>query len=107
MTTPTTVDLPDVLAALPEAERESLIRAGMNLAIRARIQEIETELKEAMAQIQRYETQYQCSLQQFEAELLPTLDSLEAHEDYNDWFFWQSVYDEKLALFQSFVRHAG
>ncbi|MBI1294203.1 hypothetical protein GC175_04505 [bacterium] len=107
MTTPTTVDLPDILAALPESERESLIRAGMNLAIRARIQEIEAELKEAMAQIQRYETQYHCSLRQFEEELLPKLDSLEAHEDYNDWFFWQSVYNEKQALFQSFVRHVG
>ena len=107
MTTPTTVDLPDILTELPESERDSLIRAGLHLAIRARIQEIQSDIQEAIAQIQRYETQYGCSLQQFEEDVLPELNTLKAHEDYNDWFFWQSVYNEKQALLNSFAPHAG
>ena len=38
------------------------------------------------------------SLSRFEAEVLPTLDTLQAHEDDNDWFFWQSVLTEKRSL---------
>ena len=35
------------------------------------------------------------SLARFEAEKLTEVDSFQAHEDYNDWFYWQSVLDEK------------
>jgi hypothetical protein len=35
---------------------------------------------------------------QFERDLLPTLDSPQAHEDYLDWFFWHSVWVEQRAL---------
>ena len=39
--------------------------------------------------------------QRFEAEQLPVLDTLQAHEDYNDWFYWQSVLDDKTRLLAS------
>ena len=38
------------------------------------------------------------ALQRFEAEQLPVLDTLQVHEDYNDWFYWQSVLDERKNL---------
>ena len=38
------------------------------------------------------------SLASFEDQVLSQDDSLQAHEDYNDWFFWQSVLDEKQQL---------
>ncbi len=37
---------------------------------------------------------------EFEQTLLPTLDGQQAHEDYNDWFFWESVLAEKERLLQ-------
>ena len=45
-----------------------------------------------------FEQPYEASFERFETELLPTLDSPQAHEDYNDWFFWQSVWVEQQAL---------
>ena len=35
------------------------------------------------------------ALTRFEAEVLTAADSFQAHEDYNDWFYWQSVLEEK------------
>lgn len=29
---------------------------------------------------------------------MSVLDTLQVHEDYNDWFYWQSVFDEKKNL---------
>ncbi len=96
-----TIDLPESLATLPAAERNRLIQAGMYEAIRARMQEIAKELEIANAEIQKFEQRYGVSFARFENDLLPTLDAHQAHEDYNDWFFWQSVHQEKQALLQS------
>ena len=93
-----TIDLPDSLAKLPDAERESLIRAGIHEAIRARRREIEGEIQAAQMHIQQFERQYGMPFARFERELLPALDAHEAHEDYNDWFFWQSVLAERQHL---------
>jgi hypothetical protein len=35
------------------------------------------------------------SLARFESEVLANQDSMQAHLDYNDWFYWQAVSDEK------------
>ncbi len=104
---PIPIELPDILANLPPAEQEYLLRAGNHEAMRARKQEIAAELDEARAQVRRFEQQYAVSFDQFEADLLPTLDSLQAHKDYNDWFFWQSVLREKQALLAGFPQDAG
>lgn len=92
------VELPTALAELPEPERASLIRAGLYEATRARLSMLETKLAEAQAHLQHFEQQYHVSFERFERELLPTLDSPQAHEDYLDWFFWHSVWAEHQAL---------
>ena len=46
------VEVPAALAELPVAERESLIRAALYEATRARLRELETRLAEAPAYLQ-------------------------------------------------------
>lgn len=96
-----TIELPDSLAKLPPQERELLIRAGLQEAMRARRRELEREVERAQQQIAHFESQYGMSLAQFETELLPTLETPQIHEDYNDWFFWQNVLDDQPASFNS------
>jgi hypothetical protein len=55
--------------------------------------QIRAELTEAMKQVRRFETRYGLSLARFEAEILPNQDSVQVHEDYNDWFYWQAMVD--------------
>ncbi|MEZ4737476.1 MAG: hypothetical protein R3E79_61155 [Caldilineaceae bacterium] len=67
-------------------------------ATRARRRELETKLAEAQAHLRHFEQQYGVAFEQFETELLPTLDMPQAHEAYLDWFFWHSVWAEQEAL---------
>ena len=90
-----TLRLPGTLTQLPALERDILIRAGLYEAVRARIRQLEADLAESKAAIGRFEASYGMSLQRFEADVLPNLDSLKIHEDYNDWFYWQSLLEEK------------
>ena len=96
-----TLELPGKLLDLPERERNGLIRAGVYEATLARIRQLHAELAECELQVRRFEDRYSMSLQRFEVEALPTLDSLQAHEDYNDWFYWQSVLKEEASLLAS------
>jgi hypothetical protein len=93
-----TVKVPETLSRLSEAEREGLIRAGLHEAARARIRQLESEIAQSSEEVARFEARYGLSLTRFEAEVLTKEDSHEAHEDYNDWFYWQSVLDEKQRL---------
>ena len=93
-----TLKLPDALTRLPEPERERLIRAGLHEAVRARVHQLESEIAKSEAEIARFEAHYGMSLARFEAQTLPHEDSLQVHEDYNDWFYWQSVQEEKQRL---------
>lgn len=93
-----TLRLPQTLVQLPERERGKLIRAGLQEATRARIRQIKAEIAAAQQELARFETRYGMSLTRFEVELLPHQDSLQVHEDYNDWFYWQSVLEEKQRL---------
>jgi len=93
-----TLKLPETLTRLPEPERDMLIRAGLHEATRARILQMRAELAEAKKQVRRFETRYGLSLARFESEILVNQDSIQAHEDYNDWFYWQAVADEKTRL---------
>lgn len=95
------VELPDILANLPVIEREALIQAGLHEAVRVRAREVAAEIAEATAQVQRFEERYGMSFERFEEQLLPALDSLQTHQDYNDWFFWQCVLREQQALLAS------
>ncbi len=94
--------IPDEIIAklkhLPEPERNELLRAGVYEAAHARVSKLQAEIVQCEERIRHFETQYGVSFDQFEAEVLPTLDSLQAHEDYNDWFYWEQVLAEKKAL---------
>ena len=96
-----TIELPEPLSNVPRDERDLLIRAGLGAAVTARRREIQRELDSALAQIQRFEQRYGVSFERFEAELLPTLDSPQGHEDYNDWFYWHSVAAEQMSLLEA------
>jgi len=89
--TQVTFTLPPTLAALPLAERDSLIRAGLFEAVQSRMRHLAAEIEESEQHIRRYEEKYGVSLARFEVERLPDLDTLQAHEDYNDWFFWEET----------------
>ena len=93
-----TLEVPDTLAALPEHERSLLILAGLRKATNARIHQLETEIIESEEHIQRFETRYGLPFARFETELLPSLNTHQGHEDYNDWFFWEQVRTEKRSL---------
>ena len=90
-----TLKLPESLTRLPEAERELLVRAGLHEATRARIKQVKADIAEAQREVRRYEARYGMSLARFEAELLAAADSFQVHEDYNDWFYWQTTLEEK------------
>ncbi len=46
---------------------------------------------EAEAHVRYFEEKYGVSFERFEEKLLADLDTYEAHEDYNIWFFWREV----------------
>lgn len=92
-----TLEIPQALAELPERERVLLLQAGLYEAWRAWMRQLEDEVAEAETQVHHFETRYGMSLARFETEILPTLETLQGHEDYNDWFFWQSVLADKQA----------
>ena len=93
-----TLDVPDVWVELPAREQALFIRAGLYEAGQAWRRRLEAEIAEAKAEMTRFETRYGASFARFQAMLLSGLDTLQAHQDYNDWFFWESVLAEKQSL---------
>ena len=85
------LEVPNLLANLPPQERNRLIRSGLYEATHARIRQLEKEIIESQKHILNFEKRYGVSFTQFEKDVLPTLDTLQVHGDYNDWFFWQNV----------------
>lgn len=86
-----TLDIPQGLTGLSPTERDSLIQEGLYEAIRARIPRVIAEITESKHHIHQYKIKYNASLKEFEENMLVGLDTLEAHADYNDWFFWSEV----------------
>lgn len=93
-----TLRLPQVLIQLPEPERGKLIRAGLQEAARARIRQLQADLAVSKEELARFEARYGMTFSRFEEQLPTQPDSLRIHEDYNDWFYWQSVCEEKQRL---------
>jgi hypothetical protein len=85
--------VPKAIHTLVRDEQDRLLRSALRVAARQRARELAAEQREASANIRRYERKYGMSLAEFEHEKLPGLDSVQAHEDYNDWFFWTRVLD--------------
>ncbi len=101
MTMQIILDVPDALIDLPEEEREALFRAGLREAASARARQLENEIAEAEAMIQRFERRYGMTFDRFENDRLQELSGLETHEDYNDWFYLTNVVAEKKKLILS------
>lgn len=83
--------VPKAIEELIGDDRDRLLRTALRVAAKQRSRELATERREALAHIRRYERKYQLSLTEFEGKKLATLDTVQAHEDYNDWFFWTRV----------------
>lgn len=90
-----TVTIPKALAALSPAEREELMRAGLYEAVQARIRQIKSEIAESKEHSHRFESKYGKSLEELSKEL-DSIETHKAHEDYNDWFFWNEVLHRNL-----------
>lgn len=56
--------------------------------MRARRVQVEAAISAAGNEVKRLEERYGVSFSTFESEILPDATSQQAHEDYNDWYFW-------------------
>jgi len=83
--------IPKPIQTLVSSEQERLLRSALRVAAKQRARELAQEHREALTHIRRYERKYGMALPEFERRKLRTLDTADAHEDYNDWFFWTSV----------------
>ena len=92
-----TVNVPKALAALSPAEREELIREGLYEAVQTRIRQVKAEIAESEEHVRRFEEKYGVSLEQFEKNLGDS-ETYQAHDDYNDWFYWCEVLDRNRQL---------
>lgn len=96
-----TLELPQPWMMLSERERDRLLRAGVYEATRARVRQLQAEIAECEQHVRHFEERYGMSLQRFETEQLAGLDTLQVHEDYNDWFSWQTALNDKQRLLAS------
>ncbi len=83
--------VPNAIENLTSAEQDRLLRTALRAAARQRARELSKERREALTHIHRYERQYGLTFAQFERKKLRGLKTIQAHEDYNDWFFWVTV----------------
>ena len=92
------VNIPKALATLSPVDRDDLIREGLYEAVQARIRRLKANIAESEGRVHHFVEKYGVSFEQFEKKLLADLDTHEAHEDYNDWFFWSEVLRENQQL---------
>ena len=85
------VRVPKWMELLVGEERDNLLRTALRFAAKQRARELEKERREALTRVHRYERKYGVPLAKFERGPLRKLDTAQAHEDYNDWFFWTGV----------------
>ena len=87
MDTEIMTSLEKAFAALPRAERETIIRQGVAL----RVAELKQRLFLAESKMRSFAEQYHTTLEQLEAVGLPDDASYEMHEDYIMWHHWTAV----------------
>lgn len=80
-------DIEQAFRALDTEQREAIILRGAAL----RMVDLQKRLTLAQAKLQEFQTRYQTTLSQLEAEGLPDDASVEAHEDYILWQHWADV----------------
>ena len=102
-----TLDVPQALVDLPKLEQELLVRGGLREAATARIRQLQLDIRQATSAVSVFEERYGVDIAGFETKVLTILDTLEALEDYNDWFYWTSVITEKQRLLVEIERISG
>lgn len=96
--------VPKAIGMLASDERDRLLRTALRVAAKQRARELEKERHEALTHIRRYERKYGLPLTPFERKKLRSLDSVQAHEDYNDWFFWTRVLERADKAFDALAK---
>ena len=70
------------------------------------IRQIKTEIAESEEQVRHFEENYGVSLDHFEKNLGDS-ETYQAHEDYNDWFYWREVLDRNRQLLNELQEPQG
>jgi hypothetical protein len=104
-----TVSVSDTLARIIKKKNldETFIQSGFKEAVRSRLSLEKQNLIEAKAQMKSFEKKYKCDFQTFEKTKLKKNDSIEVHEDYNDWYFWFETYKQTAERIKSFEEIGG
>ena len=76
-----TLDIPQALAALPARERVLFLQTGWYAAWRAWRRQVEDDVADAETHVHHCETRDGMSVARFETAILPTLETLQGHED--------------------------
>lgn len=84
------VRVPKAIEQLVGGEQDRLLRVGLRVAAKKRAQELAQSKREALSHVRQLERKYGVTFKTFEKRL-EKQDTLQAHEDYNEWFFWMSV----------------
>lgn len=84
------VRVPKSIEQLVEGEQDRLLRVGLRVAAKTRAKELAQAEREATLQVRRLEKKYGITFKAFEKKLA-VINTVQAHEDYNDWFFWKTV----------------
>mgnify|MGYP001442220405 CR=1 FL=1 len=94
--------VPKSIELLVGDERDRLLRSALRVAAKQRTRELNKERREALSQSRRLERKYGVSFAGFERKKLGVLDTVQAHEDYNDWFFWTCVLERADRVINTF-----
>ena len=92
-----------VFLALPQAERETIIRHGVAL----RLSDLRKRLFLAESKLRHFEERYGTTLTQLDQAGLPDEAGYEMHEDYVVWQHWATVArqaDQEIAALQSIAQ---
>lgn len=84
------VRVPKAIEHLVQGEQDRLLRVALRVAAKTRAKELTLAKREASLNLRRFERKYGTTFKDFEKNLR-AINTLQAHEDYNDWFFWLSV----------------
>lgn len=84
------VRVPKAIEQLVEGEQDRLLRVALRMAAKTRAKELTQAQREASANVRRLEKKYGTTFNAFEKKL-GAMNTAQAHEDYNDWFFWLNV----------------
>jgi len=96
------LEVPDIIYELPEEEKNKLIGSVLVNSIKERLEALTEEANEAKEKITKYQNKYSVNLESFEQEGLKDNSSLDEHDEYMDWYFWQKVYDESSKLIERY-----